>query len=117
ETEFTTAHLVTAIDDRYFEVERVRGTEAAWSAAESHTAAIRAIEDAVQREQIDCDFRRLDGYLVLGRGHTPDLLDRELDAARRAGLARVERLAGAPVPGFGDVPCLRFPDQGQFHPL
>src|SRR5690606_6742920 len=44
-------------------------------------------------------------------------LDRELDAARRAGLTAAEKVARAPLPGFDTGPCLRFPDQGQFHPL
>jgi nitrite reductase/ring-hydroxylating ferredoxin subunit len=38
-------------------------------------------------------------------------------AARRAGLADVESLPRAPLPGFDTGPCLRFPLQGQFHPL
>src|SRR6266545_4599286 len=38
----TTAHLVNALDDRYFELERLHGEEGARLAAESHTAAINA---------------------------------------------------------------------------
>jgi glycine/D-amino acid oxidase-like deaminating enzyme/nitrite reductase/ring-hydroxylating ferredoxin subunit len=45
------------------------------------------------------------------------VLDRELEAARRAGLASVERLARAPLDFFNTGPCLHFPRQGQFHPL
>jgi nitrite reductase/ring-hydroxylating ferredoxin subunit len=45
------------------------------------------------------------------------LLDRELDAAHRAGLVGVERLERAPLSGPGASPCLRFPRQAQFHPL
>src|SRR5687767_7456126 len=44
ETERTTAHLVNALDDRYFELERMHGAEGARLAADSHTAAIDAIE-------------------------------------------------------------------------
>src|SRR5688572_28837941 len=43
-TTVTTAHLANALDDRYFEIERVRGERAAQLAAESHTAAINRIE-------------------------------------------------------------------------
>jgi glycine/D-amino acid oxidase-like deaminating enzyme/nitrite reductase/ring-hydroxylating ferredoxin subunit len=113
----TTAHLSNAIDDRYVEVERLHGAEGARIAAESHTEAIDTIEAVVGREAIDCDFRRVDGYLFLAPEHSPELLDRELDAAHRAGLAGVERLERAPVEGFESGPCLRFPRQGQFHPL
>src|SRR5687768_1286701 len=44
----TTAHLVNALDDRYSEIERVLGEEKCQMAAESHTAAINFIEQAVR---------------------------------------------------------------------
>ena len=66
QTRRTTAHLANALDDRYYEIIRERGEEAARLAAESHTAAIEAIETIVGDEAIDCDFARLDGYLFLG---------------------------------------------------
>ena len=37
----TTAHIVNALDDRYYEIEKLHGQEGARYAAESHTAAIR----------------------------------------------------------------------------
>ena len=60
----TTAHLVTALDDRYFELESLHGEDGARLAAESHAAAINAIEAIVDQENIKCEFERLDGYLV-----------------------------------------------------
>ena len=59
----TTAHLVNALDDRYFDLEKYHGLDGARIAAESHSAAIDRIEEIVRAEQIDCDFERLDGYL------------------------------------------------------
>src|SRR5213082_1785648 len=56
ETGRTTAHLVNALDDRYFELERLHGERGARLAAESHTAAIDRVEAIVKEEQIDCDF-------------------------------------------------------------
>lgn len=115
-TGVTTAHLTHAIDDRYFEVEGLRGQEAARLAAESHTAAIDRIETIVGEEGIQCGFTRLDGYLFLGPEHSEEMLDRELAAAHRAGLHAVTKMASLPFP-FEAGPCLRFPGQGQFHPL
>src|SRR5205085_12262483 len=46
----------------------------------------------------------------------PDELDRELDAARRAGL-EVEAVPRAPLGTFDTGPALRFARQAQFHPL
>jgi glycine/D-amino acid oxidase-like deaminating enzyme/nitrite reductase/ring-hydroxylating ferredoxin subunit len=117
QTQRTTAHLSNALDDRYYEIERLHGPEGARLAAASHTAAIDRIEAIVREEQIDCDFERLDGYLFLPPGESPEVLDRELDAALRAGLGGVERLPRSPLASFDTGPCLRFPRQGQFHPL
>jgi glycine/D-amino acid oxidase-like deaminating enzyme/nitrite reductase/ring-hydroxylating ferredoxin subunit len=111
----TTAHLSNALDDRYEEIERLHGEGGARLAADSHTAAIDRIEAIVRAERLDCDFERLDGYLFVPPGESPDVLGRELAAARRAGLGDVTLVGRAPVDGLG--PCLRFPRQGQFHPL
>lgn len=116
QTERTTAHLSNAIDDRYFEIERLHGKEGARLVAESHTAAIDRIETIAAAEGVDCDFERLDGYLFGTAGDSDDLLSRELQAAHRAGLTGVERVERAPLEGFETGPCLRFPRQGQFHP-
>ena len=117
ETGRTTAHLSNAVDDRYYEIERLHGHDGARLAAESHTAAIDRIEAIVADENVDCSFERLDGYLFVPEGEPVDQLDRELEAARRAGVPGVERVDRAPVDSFDTGPCLRFPRQGQFHPL
>ena len=117
ETSRTTAHLVNALDDRYFALERLHGSRGAQMAAESHTAAIDRIAAIIREEKIDCAFERLDGYLFVPPGESTDILDREQDAAHRAGLTGVERLAQAPLKSFDTGPCLRFPRQAQFHPL
>jgi glycine/D-amino acid oxidase-like deaminating enzyme/nitrite reductase/ring-hydroxylating ferredoxin subunit len=115
ETGRTTAHLSNVIDNRYEEIERLHGEDGAKVAAASHTAAIDRIERNVQMEHIACGFERLDGYLILAPGDASDLLDRELAAARRAGLEG-EMLDVSPLPGVIQR-CIRFPRQGQFHPM
>jgi glycine/D-amino acid oxidase-like deaminating enzyme/nitrite reductase/ring-hydroxylating ferredoxin subunit len=117
QTQRTTAHLSNAIDDRYFEIERLHGAEGAKLVAESHTAAIDRIEGIVRESWIECGFRRLDGYLFLPPGESASLLDRELAAAHRAGLTDVERIPRAPLASFDTGSCLRFPRQAEFHPL
>jgi len=79
--------------------------------------AIDRIEAITAEEKIDCEFERVDGYLMLAPDSSPDLLDRELEAAQRAGLTRVHRLDQSPLAFFHSAPCLCFPGQGQFHPL
>jgi glycine/D-amino acid oxidase-like deaminating enzyme/nitrite reductase/ring-hydroxylating ferredoxin subunit len=117
ETSRTTAHLVTALDDRYSELARLHGDEGARLAAESHAAAIDQIEKIVAEERIECDFVRLDGYLFVPPGDAVSILDEELAAARNAGVAGVTKIDRAPLPSFDTGPCLRFPRQAQFHPL
>jgi glycine/D-amino acid oxidase-like deaminating enzyme/nitrite reductase/ring-hydroxylating ferredoxin subunit len=116
-TQMTTAHITNMLDDRYFEVEKLHGREGARLAADSHTAAIDRIETIVRQERIECDFTRLDGYLFLAEGDKRETLERELEAAHRAGLRGVELVERAPFASFDTGPCLRFPNQGQFHPL
>lgn len=111
----TTAHLANALDDRYFELERLHGETGARLAAESHTAAIASVERIVNEEGIDCEFERLDGYLFVPPGEAKQILDDELEAAQRAGL-RLEKIERAPI-DYDTGPALRFPRQAQFHPL
>ena len=112
----TTAHLVNALDDRFMDLERYHGERGARLAADSHTAAVDRIESIVNRERIACDFTRLDGYLFLAPEHDESYLDQELAAAHRAGLTHVTKVGRAPG-SFNTGPCLRFPNQAQFHPL
>jgi glycine/D-amino acid oxidase-like deaminating enzyme/nitrite reductase/ring-hydroxylating ferredoxin subunit len=114
-TEVTTAHISNVIDDRYYGIESCHGDKGSYLAAESHTAAIDRIEANVNDLNIDCDFKRLDGYLFLAPGDKKELLERELAAARRAGLM-AEMVPRAPLE-YNTGPAIRFPNQGRFHPL
>lgn len=117
QTQRTTAHLVNAHDDMYSEVERVHGEAGIRIAAESHSAAIDRIEQIVREEQIDCDFRRLPGFLFCPPSQKTDILDKELDAATRAGIEGLEIVGRVPLISFDTGAALRYPNQGQFHPL
>jgi glycine/D-amino acid oxidase-like deaminating enzyme/nitrite reductase/ring-hydroxylating ferredoxin subunit len=116
ETGRTTAHLSNALDDRYYELERLHGNDGAQLAAQSHAAAIDTIEAIVQGEGISCDFTRLDGFLFVPPMEGREELEEEWQAARRAGVS-VEWAERAPIEHFNTGPCLRFLRQGQLHPL
>src|SRR5438105_4335086 len=75
QTEVTTAHLSSAIDRRYIDIEKIHGSDVSRLVAESHSAAIERIDSIVADENIPCDFRRLDGYLFLPPDDSSDLLD------------------------------------------
>ena len=117
ESSRTTAHLTNAMDDRIYVLEHIHGEDGARKVVESHRAAIDRIEQIVRDEKIDCDFERVDGYLFLGADDSERVLDEELAAAHRSGLAGVEKLPAVPDAGFASGPCLRFPNQAQFHIL
>jgi glycine/D-amino acid oxidase-like deaminating enzyme/nitrite reductase/ring-hydroxylating ferredoxin subunit len=111
----TTAHLCDALDDRYYLLERAHGSEGARLAAQSHRAAIESISEIVEREQIACEFERVDGYLYSYGDQPAETIEREFKAARAAGL-NVELLDCAPLP-FRTGRSLRFLNQAQFEPM
>lgn len=117
ETARTTAHLSFALDDRYYQLEKLFGAEGAKLAAESHRSAVDQIERIVKEENMDCDFDRLDGYLFVLPGHDLSELDQEREAAHRAGLTDVTRVDATPVATLNAGYALKFPAQGQFHVL
>lgn len=108
QTGLTSAHLASALDDRFTELERLHGPRGAALAAQSHAAAIDWIEARVHEHQIDCRFRRVDGLLYPAEEAEPGTLAPERDAARRAGLS---------VDWTADGRALQFQHQAQFHPL
>jgi glycine/D-amino acid oxidase-like deaminating enzyme len=95
----TSAHLASAIDDRFQTIEKELGQEATRTLYLSHAAAIDAIEKIVADEQIDCDFKRLNAYLFSVPSDPPDFLDKELAAAKRTGFQDCEK-AGREIVGL-----------------
>ncbi len=117
ETGRTTAHLSSALDDHYSELEKLFGKEKSRLAAESHTAAINFIEKTIARERIECHFKRVNGYFFLSGNDKHETIEKEYRATIDAGLKTVLL---AQLPGIfasGDESCILFPDQGQFHPM
>jgi glycine/D-amino acid oxidase-like deaminating enzyme/nitrite reductase/ring-hydroxylating ferredoxin subunit len=115
-TSRTTAHLTAQCDDSFVELITRRGEDTARAWYESQAAAIDSIE-ANQRElNIDCDFRRLNGYLFLAFGDNPSIIDEEFEATKNVGMP-VFKESGVPFQDKDAVPVLRYPHQATFHPL
>lgn len=114
ETGRTTAHITAALDDRYYEIESVFGQEKSRLAAESHNAAIKFIEEVIHEENAECDFRRVDGFLFLHPTDKEENLKKEFEATKRAGL-NTEWLNETRFVSATNSPCIRFPQQAQFH--
>ena len=115
-TSRTSAHLAPLCDDLVSEMTKIKGYEATKLFCDSQAAAVDRIEEIQRKENIDCDFRRLDGYLFQGRDMPAEVIDQEMDAVRDVGAA-VHRLVGVPFNGCENRQVLRYPRQATFHPL
>ena len=76
----TTGHVSSELDDLYHKLVSMRGLEDARLCYRSMQAAVDRLGEIAQAEGIDCDYRRLDGYLFLAPGDDPEILLREIDA-------------------------------------
>jgi hypothetical protein len=113
----TTGHLTCTLDDFYHEFIALRGEEEARWLYQSQAAAIDSIEQIAREEGIECDFKRCDGYLFLGEGDDPKLLEKEYEACRKIGFNSVRWIDSAPFAKGHTGKCLIFPDQARVHPL
>lgn len=124
----TTAQFTTALDERYFMLEKHHGEKGARLAAESHSAALKKVSEIIQKENIECDLEKINGYLFnahddpnytlqSNRDKSHEYLNIELEAVLRAGLSEVYMTERVPLSSFDPGPALCFPDQLQLHPL
>lgn len=114
ETGATTAHATYVLDSGFHNLIKQHGKENAKLAFESHSAAINLLEQISWEENIACDFKRVDGYLM----ETSKMdLDQEIEAARELGFRQMEKLDTSPLAGFRPYPALRILRQARFHPL
>ncbi|WP_348825077.1 FAD-dependent oxidoreductase [Flavobacterium aestuarii] len=117
ETGRTTAHLSNALDDRYYYLESIFGKDDTALAAASHSEAIDEIERNVAALNIDCSFKRVNGYLFLHSSDKEENLDKEFEATQKAGL-QTNILAHTPaIDGGNNMRCIEFKNQAQFHVL
>ncbi len=113
-TGFTTAKVTAGHNRIYAELERRYGEDAAATYAAAQSGALEDLAGLVQARGIECDLERLPNYVYHPPDGDPAQLGREVDAARRAGLA-AEMVAETPLP-FPTGGAVRLPAQAQFHP-
>lgn len=113
----TTAQFCNALDDRFFTLEKYHGEKGLQLVIQSHSEAIRLVEQIINREKIECEMERLSGYLFAEGDERSDVLEKELEAARRGGLTEVQHFKNSPFSFYATGPCLHFPKQMQLHPL
>jgi glycine/D-amino acid oxidase-like deaminating enzyme/nitrite reductase/ring-hydroxylating ferredoxin subunit len=115
-THVTTAHLSSVIDDRFVKMLQWHSEDETRLAVQSHAAAIDLIEQISNDLGIDCDFQRLDGYLIDAGPEGAVDLDEEFEASRRAGI-EVEWASRGPLDSGDARRCLRYANQARFHPF
>ena len=117
DTGHTTAHLTCVTDIRLHELVKLYGREQAKATWDAGLFAIDEMQRIARRENIDCEFLRVPGYL-----HAPvagGTADERPSLKKDARLAREFGFDAAYldcVP-FMERPGVRFADQAKFHPL
>jgi glycine/D-amino acid oxidase-like deaminating enzyme/nitrite reductase/ring-hydroxylating ferredoxin subunit len=115
-TSRTTAHLTAQCDDGFHQLIGRRGEAIAKAWYQSQATSIDRIEAHQEELEINCSFRRLEGYLFHAPGTDIQILEREYQATRAVGM-QVFREQGVPFAGQDKTFSLRYPDQATFHPL
>jgi glycine/D-amino acid oxidase-like deaminating enzyme/nitrite reductase/ring-hydroxylating ferredoxin subunit len=111
----TSAHLSANNDDTFKTFIDRRGEKLARDYYLSQQTAIDRIEHIQKTEGIDCDFRRVDGFLFPGPKTSQKEIEEEFEATEKAGMP-VEYVKGVPLKGLENTRSLRYPNQARFHP-
>lgn len=113
QTENTTAKITAQHGGVYHKLLSWFGKEGAGEYARRNQQAIDDYEQIIQKEKIDCDFKRVPMYLYTKKRR--EALRQEELAARSLSVAC--RFKGDTELPFEVAGALEFPDQAQFHPL
>jgi glycine/D-amino acid oxidase-like deaminating enzyme len=112
----TTAHLSYVSDDSFETLIKVRGIDGARDFLESQSGAVDRIEAIQSKAGIECNFRRVPGYLFPAPGTDASELTNEFAAGQQVGID-VAWTKGLPFKGLNNIRCLRYANQATFHPL
>jgi glycine/D-amino acid oxidase-like deaminating enzyme/nitrite reductase/ring-hydroxylating ferredoxin subunit len=115
DTGHTTAHLTMVTDAFITDLVDKFGRDTATAVWDAGRTAIDRVQAHIEFEDIDCDFRRVPGFLHLastGSRLSLDDLRRHAELAASLGFAAtyVDNVPGVSMPG------VRFDDQALFHP-
>lgn len=113
-TGHTTAHVTSNHNLFYESLINQIGQEKAQLYAEANETAIKKIEQIVQENHINCDFKRVSAYLYTESKEDVEKLQKEFDAAKKLQLP-VTYEDSAPLP-FTTYGAIHYHEQAQFHP-
>lgn len=113
-TGYTTAKLTVGHNVVFSHLIDSFGEGTARRYARSNQEAIERVAALVREHAIDCDFERTSNYVYTEAAGRVRELEREAEAARRAGVA-AELTAETDLP-YDVLAAVRVDDQAQFHP-
>lgn len=111
---FTTAKVTSQHGFLYAALADLHGAETARRYGAANEAALAWIAARVERDRIDCDFRRQSAYAYVTGVRDRRLAEREARAAAAAGLP-ASLVEATPLP-FRVEAAVRFERQAEFHP-
>jgi glycine/D-amino acid oxidase-like deaminating enzyme/nitrite reductase/ring-hydroxylating ferredoxin subunit len=109
---YTTAKVSALQGTAYQTVTSKHDPDTARVYAEANVAALEWIADRVERDGIDCDFRRKPAYTYAEEAGELSDVEQEVEAAQAAGLA-AEFVSETELPWAAGA--VRLPDQAEFH--
>jgi glycine/D-amino acid oxidase-like deaminating enzyme/nitrite reductase/ring-hydroxylating ferredoxin subunit len=110
---YTTAKVSSQHGLIYARLRSKFGADAARAYGSANQAALEWIARRVERDGIDCDFRRRSSYAYVSRGGDRAQVEDEAAAAADAGLP-AELTESTPLP-YDVEAAVRFDDQAEFH--
>jgi hypothetical protein len=117
ETGHTTAHLSAYTDFMYGTLRKYHSKRDLKKIIESNFDAINLISEIVRNEKIDCEFKRVDGFLFPHKKSAADIIQDEYKLIKKLVLPFDVFLENDPPTDVFTGPYLRFSDMGRIHIL
>lgn len=115
-TLYTTAFVTKLLDTPYEKLVALFGEDKAGAVWRSGQDAVDLIADIVDKEGIDCEFRRVPAYTYAEDSKQFKRLTSEYEAVRKAGFEATLLGDGSQL-GFGNTGFMEIPGQAMFHPI
>lgn len=112
QTARTTAHLTYCLDIRYSQLKQRIGNKNTIAVANSHMAALEWMDRTVRLEKINCNFKRINGYLFSAKAH---IIQQEYQAIQDLGLIADFSNQVPGIKSQKQVSCIYFAEQAQVH--
>ncbi len=113
---FNSGHLTSMLlDMKYSSIHHDFGTEKTQLVGQCQVDAINMIEANIRQYGMDCEFKRIPGFLYAEQPDQVKALEKEFNATQQANVP-CELIDHAPLP-FNTHKAILLPEQARFHPL